>query len=286
MIIFDMSQVLISNIVMKYKSNPEEIEPDLIRHMAVVYILSYVKRFREKYGNEVVLATDSRSYWRREVFPYYKASRSKDRAKSKFDWNVIYSTIDLLKKEFAGTLPYKVVEVSGAEADDIIAVLAKRNSEGGTRTLIISSDHDFIQLQKYEGVDQFSPRDKAFIDVENPEHYLKEHIISGDKDDGIPNILTQDDIFVIEGGRSKRLLSTVLSEWVNMSRPEDFCTTNELLRNYSRNRMLIDFEEIPEKISSSVLSAYETSPVGTKNKLMNYFIDKGLVSLVQNVGDF
>lgn len=286
MIIFDFSQVLISNIVVKYRDQPQDaIDENLIRHVSLDYILNYVKKFRNSYGDEIVFATDAKSYWRRDAFQYYKASRAKQRQKSKFDWTTIYNTITLLKKEFSGVLPYKVIDVDKAEGDDIIAVLTKMSSNAGRKTLIISSDMDFIQLQKYPQVEQFSPKKKGFLEVDDPDAYLREHIIRGDEDDGIPNILTRDDIYVTEG-RSKSLTTKNLTEWVTHENHEDYCTSDELRRNFARNRMLIDFNYIPVEVSNSILNEYSTVEVGNKKKLMNYVFDKGLSGLLEKVGDF
>jgi preprotein translocase YajC subunit len=153
------------------------------------------------------------------------------------------------------------------------------------KTLIISSDMDFIQLQKYPGVDQFVPKKKSFLKVDNPVLYLKEHIIRGDKDDGIPNILSNDDVF-ISGGRQKSIMTAKLQEWVKFPRIEDFCTTEEMVRNYHRNTGLIDLDQIPLDIETSIMDRYQTCEVGNKKKMMDYFYDKGAVNLIQFLGDF
>lgn len=281
-----MSQIVISNVTVEYKDNPQDINEDVIRHLVLGYILKYVKKFRPTYGSDVVIATDNKNYWRKKLFPPYKAHRAKQRQVSKYDWKLIFDAIHNLKNEFYGTLPYKIIDIEGAEADDIIAVLAKYSSSTvKEKTLIISSDMDFIQLQKYPGVDQFVPKKKSFLKVDNPVLYLKEHIIRGDKDDGIPNILSNDDVF-ISGGRQKSIMTAKLQEWVKFPRIEDFCTTEEMVRNYHRNTGLIDLDQIPLDIETSIMDRYQTCEVGNKKKMMDYFYDKGAVNLIQFLGDF
>ena len=164
MIIFDMSQIVISNVTVEYKDHPQDINEDVIRHLVLEYILRYVKKFRPTYGSDVVIATDNKNYWRKKLFPPYKAHRAKQRQVSKYDWKMIYDSISNLKSEFYGTLPYKVIDVDGAEADDVIAVLTKYSSSVlKEKTVIISSDMDFIQLQKFPGVDQFVVKKKSFL---------------------------------------------------------------------------------------------------------------------------
>ena len=47
--------------------------------------------------------------------------------------------------------------------------------------LILSGDKDFIQLQKFENVKQYSPTTKKYVDDLDPKQYVFEHIIKGDK---------------------------------------------------------------------------------------------------------
>lgn len=286
MIIFDMSQIVISNVTVEYKDHPQDINEDVIRHLVLEYILRYVKKFRPTYGSDVVIATDNKNYWRKKLFPPYKAHRAKQRQVSKYDWKMIYDSISNLKSEFYGTLPYKVIDVDGAEADDVIAVLTKYSSSVlKEKTVIISSDMDFIQLQKFPGVDQFVVKKKSFLKASDPALYLKEHIIRGDKDDGIPNILSKDDVF-IASGRQKPIMTAKLQEWIKCFKIEDFCTTDEMLRNFSRNKSLIDLDEIPTELQAAIIEKYHACDVGNKKKLMNYFYDKGAVNLIQFIGDF
>ena len=114
--------------MMHINSDPRaKIDEGLIRHIVLNSLRSYTKQFKAKYGN-MVICCDSKKYWRREVFPFYKSNRKKDRDKSDFDWNLIFETLNKIRDELKQNLPYRVIEVEGAEADDIIAVLAGRMS--------------------------------------------------------------------------------------------------------------------------------------------------------------
>ena len=77
MIIFDFNQVVLANLMEQigYSKNP--VEENLVRHMVLNTIRANIKKFRE-YG-EVIIACDNKRYWRREVFPPYKAHRKKNR---------------------------------------------------------------------------------------------------------------------------------------------------------------------------------------------------------------
>ena len=283
MILIDLNQVLISNLMQQINSNPKtQLDEGLIRHMVLNSLRSYARQFKSKYG-DIVIACDSKKYWRREVFPFYKAHRKGDREKSAFDWHLIFETLNKIREELKENFPYKVIEVEGAEADDIIAVITGRISSHD-EILILSSDKDFVQLQKYQNVVQYSPILKRFVKTEDPLNYIKEHIIRGDRGDGIPNFLSADNTFVA-GERQKAISSKKLQEWINKS-AEDFCTTDVMLRGYKRNQMLVDFDYIPEKIKESIVEAFDKPKIGNKQKMLNYFIENRLKNLIEVLDEF
>ena len=167
MIILDMNQISLANLMMNFHMNKStELEEDMVRHMILNSIRMYRTMFKDEYG-EIVLAYDSRHYWRRDVFPQYKMNRKKGREKDNFDWHSIFGLLNSIKSEFKEILPYKFLEVYGAEADDIIATLCKEHQD--QKTMIISGDKDFIQLQKYENVSQYSPITKKMVNGHNPD---------------------------------------------------------------------------------------------------------------------
>ena len=283
MILIDLNQVLISNLMQQINSNPKiALDENLIRHMVLNSLRSYVRQFKSKYGN-VVICCDSKNYWRREYFPFYKSNRKKDREKSGFDWTLIFQTLNKIREELKVNFPYKVLDIDGAEADDIIGVLAARQSPH-EEILILSSDKDFIQLQKYKNVIQYSPIMKKFVKSDSPTEYTKEHILRGDRGDGIPNFLSPDNCFAL-GERQKVLNTKKMTEWLAM-KPEEFCSNDNMLRGYKRNQQLIDLDFIPEKIRESIVEAYENTAIGSKQKMLNYFIENRLTNLIEQLDEF
>lgn len=283
MILIDLNQVLISNLMQQINSNPKiALDENLIRHMVLNSLRSYVRQFKSKYGN-VVICCDSKNYWRREYFPFYKSNRKKDREKSGFDWTLIFQTLNKIREELKVNFPYKVLDVDGAEADDIIGVLSARQSPH-EEILILSSDKDFIQLQKYKNVIQYSPIMKKFVKSDSPTEYTKEHILRGDRGDGIPNFLSPDNCFAL-GERQKVLNTKKMTEWLAM-KPEEFCSNDNMLRGYKRNQQLIDLDFIPEKIRESIVEAYENTAIGSKQKMLNYFIENRLTNLIESLDEF
>jgi len=286
MILVDMNQVTISNLMMQIGSKRQnDVDENLVRHMVLNSIRMYRSRFIKEYG-ELVLCYDSKKYWRREYFPNYKSNRKKDRENSGLDWNLIFETLNNIRDEIKDNFPYKVLEVEGAEADDCIATVVEYVSTTPSafeNVLILSGDKDFIQLQKHNFVKQYSPVLKKFVNGQDPHLYIREHILKGDRSDGIPNFLSSDNTFVDEL-RQKPLTKKKLATWIDLE-PADFCT-EEMLRNYQRNRTLIDLDYIPSDLKGKILEEYEKPPKGERSKLLNYFIQKRLKNLMDDIGDF
>ena len=292
MILVDANQVMIANLMVSL-SQTEKLQEGLVRHMVLNSLLNYRSEFKKKYG-ELVLCYDNRHYWRRDEYPHYKGTRKRDREKSKHNWDNIFELLNKLKAEFLDRLPYKVIEVDGAEADDIIAVLCKQqglanirlqnNLQPPVKTLILSGDKDFIQLKRYGYVDQYNPCLKKWVEGLDPKLYIAEHILKGDRSDGIPNFLS-DDSCLMEGRRQKSLAKVKIAKWSTLS-PEDFCTTTELMNQYRRNQKLIDFEFIPKDISEKIIDTYESLVPAKRSDLSSYFEENELNDLVSAVNYF
>jgi len=282
MIIFDYQQVAISNLMEQIGSSKTAVEESLVRHMILNSLRTYVKKFRDSHGPEVIIACDNKKYWRRDIFPHYKASRKKIREASGHDWAAIFDCLGKIKQELKDYSPYKVIDVDTAEADDIIAVLAMKYS-ATQKVMILSSDKDFAQLQKYPNVDQYSPILKKHIKEPLPAAQLKQLIIRGDKGDGIPNILSADDCFVT-ATRQKPITEVKIIKWMNQQ-PTEFCT-EEMLRNYNRNELLIDLAKIPTELKQNILDTYGDTKAKTKQQFMNYLMSNRLKNLLEVIDEF
>lgn len=282
MILVDLNQVLISGLMVQIGGQKNvKIEEGLIRHLSLNILRSHVKQFGSKYG-EVVLCCDNKKYWRRDYFPFYKAHRKKAREKSDLDWHLIFNILDTIKQELRDYFPYKVIDVDGAEADDVIATLAKEYS-AKEDVLILSSDGDFLQLQQYKGVQQYNPTQKKFVTSKHPLIELKEKIIRGDRGDGIPNILSPSDCFVKEE-RQKVIREGKMNYFMETN--ADSFEDETAKFGYSRNKTLIDLNCIPEELRNSILHTYQNTKGKPKNGLLNYFIEKKLKNLIECLGDF
>lgn len=285
MIILDLNQVAISNLMVQLGNHTNtEVEEDILRHMILNSIRMYRTKFAKDYG-ELVIACDDKNYWRRQVFPYYKANRKKNREKSELDWSAIFEALNKIRAELREVFPYPTIQVDGVEADDVIATLSEQHGGmvSSERILILSGDKDFIQLQKYGNVEQFDPVRKKWIKADDPYKYLQEHILRGDTGDGIPNFLSDDDTFVTDK-RQKPLTQKKIDSYIG-KKPEEFCD-NAMLRNYKRNQQLVDFESIPADVKTRILAEYKAQSGKHRDKLFNYFIQNKLKNLMEVISDF
>ena len=281
MIIMDMNQITLASLMMHLNMTKTD-EPDesMVRHMILNSIRMYRSQFNKDYG-EIVLTYDSKHYWRRDFFPNYKAGRRKGREKDSKDWDLIFGVLNKIKAEFKDNLPYKYLEVYGAEADDIIATLCK-NFCNDDKIMIVSGDKDFIQLQKYSNVQQYSPILKKYVNGHDPDTYIKEHILKGDTSDGVPNVLSPDNTFV-DGLRQRPLGKKKIENWLDINIDD---LQDEVKRNYQRNDKLINLDRIPEELEKEIMVDFDNAPCGDRSKLLNYFIQSRLKNLTETIGEF
>lgn len=285
MILIDYSQLMIASVMQQfYGDSPvEEISVDLLRHMTWKNLLFYRKKFKEDFG-EVVICCDSKNVWRKKEFEYYKLRRKTNKAKSKFDWVAIYDSIDTIIADTKSHLPYKVMQIDELEADDIIAILIKNLQQ--EKNIILSSDEDYIQLQKYTGVQQFSPIKKRFLISDDPEKDLLCKILKGDEGDGVPNVRSDSDTFSVAGKRQSPMTQKRMDELLALGRKgitEDNC---EWKNNFLRNQLLIDFDLIPYRFTEIVLNRFNALEVPSRKELLAYLHKMQLRELSSMYYDF
>ena len=279
MILLDYNAIAIGNVAVQRLAADE----GLIRHMILNSIRMYRKRFHKEYG-EMVIVADGTDNWRKKVFPQYKALRKKKRQESSTDWNEVFRIINMVREEIQDNFPYKVMHENGCEADDVIAQLALETQEFGKYepVMIVSADGDFKQLQVHKNVKQFSPMTKKLVVEPNPRTYLAEHILKGDAGDGIPNVLSDDNVFV--DGRRQGILSAKKKAAL-LDDPR--ALGDEIYRNYQRNQQLIDLTNCPESVKESIINNFEQQdPWGNRPKVFPYLVQKRCKLLIECVGEF
>ena len=279
MILLDYNAIAIGNVAVQRLAADE----GLIRHMILNSIRMYRQKFHKEYG-EMVIVADGMNNWRKDAFPQYKAARRKKRDESTIDWNEVFRIINLVREEIQENFPYKVMHEDGCEADDVIAQLALETQEFGKHepVMIVSADGDFKQLQVHKNVKQFSPLLKKFVVEPNPRTYLAEHILKGDTGDGVPNVLSDDNVFI--DGRRQGILSAKKKAAL-LDDPR--ALGDEIYRNYQRNQQLIDLTNCPESVKESIINNFEQQdPWGNRPKVFPYLVQKRCKLLIECVGEF
>ena len=287
MILVDLNQVLLSGLMAQISNQKGvKLDENLVRHMILNILRMHIRNFRKEFG-DVVLCCDNRKYWRKEYFPFYKAGRKKTREKSDLDWHLIFDMLAKFKLELKENFPYKVIDVEGAEADDIIGTLVPRHIPH-ENILILSSDGDFLQLQQYNNkqskfvVKQYNPAQKKFIVSTDPMVELKEKIIRGDKGDGIPNMFSPSDCFVRDL-RQKPITKGTLEKYLKED-SDNYSETDKT--NFIRNQTLIDLSHIPGDIKEKIINNYDEVKPASRQNLLNYFIEKKLRNLMDVIEEF
>lgn len=264
MILVDMNQCMISNMMMQLKLDKVNSKPDisLVRPMIIRSLFSYRKISKNRvYGDTMVLCYDSKKYWREEVFPFYKKNRKKERKRSELDWNSIFSVLNEVRHEIEENLTFPVMEVDSCEADDIISVLSRQYNN--QKNLIVSGDKDFAQLAAaYLHINQYDPIKK--MSLLETRLSIVDHILKGDRSDGIPNILSPDNS-IVDGIRQKPITKSFLEK----HRSLDFGVLRQKYPNFSRNEMLINLEMIPADLEMNIRNEFVNASL-RRRKVINY----------------
>ena len=284
MILVDLNQVMISNMMMQVGNHQNaQIDENMLRHMILNSLRFNRQKFHREFG-ELIICADDKNYWRRQVYAYYKAGRRKNREESELDWNSIFQALNKIRDELKEFFPYRVIQIETAEADDIIGTIVHAEGEqlntGSNPILVLSGDKVYIQLHKYANVKQYDPTRKRWISNSNPELYLHEHILKGDKGDGVPNVLSPDNTFVMNI-RQRPVTKKRLLEWADINNMNE-----EVKRNYMRNKSVIDLELVPDRIKAEIMEKYTADNPKDRSQLLNYFIKNKLRNLMESISEF
>lgn len=300
----DLSQTIMASCIVQLANDLKVSTPEqsikLIKHMTFTTLLSYKKKYGKEFGN-MIIACDGRDYWRKQYFPYYKGHRKHAREASTLDFDVVFEAIAQIKSDIVEYFPWKLIEVEHAEADDVIAVICKYHSENELiqvgvfdeepqPCLILSSDKDFQQLQKYRNVTQYSYLQKKWVKPEgSPLAYLRQHTLYGDDGDNIPNALTSEAWAKAraDGVKPERQKSITADfkkkviEWGETALPP------EVLDRWKQNSVLVNFDYIPEDLQKKITDTYtQYQSKGSKARLMTYFVKNKMTKLFEQLNDF
>lgn len=285
MLIIDLNQIMISTMMAQLGNHTNaNIEEGMLRHMVLNVLRANKVKFQGEFG-KVVIACDNIHYWRKDYFPYYKMNRKKLYESSEIDWKELFRILGKIRAELKEVFPYRIIDVDGAEADDVIGTLVREYGtvmNTGEPILILSGDKDFAQMHVYGNVRQYDPTKKKWITHNDPEQYLREHIFSGDSSDGVPNVLSSDDCFVT-GTRQRPLTQKKLKALLETN-PNDY--EAQIKRNFDRNKTLIDLANTPKEIQDKILEEFLSQEGRRANNIMNYFMVNNLKNLTAHISEF
>jgi len=284
MVIVDFNGLAIGSIMGQLQRG-EELSENLVKHIILNNLRVYRNKYKEADHGKMVIACDSYS-WRKDVFPEYKAQRKANRSKDKHDWQQIFDLIESTLQDLRENFPYAVIKIDSAEADDIIGALTVEMSDfGGEDVVIISADKDFIQLQQYGHVIQWSPMFNKMIKEDNPRKYLFEHLLKGDAGDGVPNANSHDDVFVTAARQTPMTKKAIDKYWDNRDDLEMIMKPN-VFRNFMRNVQMIDLTNTPDGIREAAINRYKNYEYPSRQNILTYLIENRMKMLIDCAGEF
>ena len=285
MVLVDFNGLAIGSI-MGQLSHGEELSENLVKHIIINNLRVYRNKYKEADYGKMVIACDSYS-WRKDVFPEYKAARKANRATDKHDWPMIFDLIEDTLNDLRENFPYAVIKIDSAEADDIIGALTVHKSTPliGEDVVIISADKDFIQLQQYGHVIQWSPMFNKMVKEDNPRRYLFEHLLKGDSGDGVPNANSHDDVFTTGSRQTPMTQKQIDKYWDNHDDLEMIMKPN-VFRNFMRNVQMIDLTNTPDGIREAAINIYENYKYPPRTNILTYLIEHRMKMLIDSAAEF
>jgi hypothetical protein len=230
-----------------------------------------IKTAKELNADSIVIATDSKNVWRKDIYPQYKENRTGD-IDDPFHKDTI-EAINLVKEFFQTNTSAYVLSVPRTEADDIISYWCKFSE--GTENVILSADKDFIQLID-ENTTLFNPLKNDYRTSEDAGFELFLKCIRGDAGDAIrsayPRIREtklreawEDDYKLLN------LLETVRKDGVKVDDA------------FTMNKQLIDLSMQPDTIKDAIRETIDNYEPAKYNQLaaIKFMADLGLKNTSQ-----
>jgi len=277
-LLIDVNNVIYASFFANMNINKSEYSHGMVYHLFLNTLLMYKRKFKVN-NKDIVLAFDHKIMWRRKYFSLYKVKRKELREKSDIDFKQLFEIIDNLYFFLYENCSFITLRHKYLESDDWIGVLTKYY--GNENIIIISTDKDFYQCHN-DYIRQYNHIKNKFITINNPELELLLLILSGDKTDGIPNILSDDDTFIVKGKRQKKLGEKKILKMLREKELKKFINDN--MRNFKRNKKLIHFEKIPVKIKNLIIQKIENYEFKCdRMKVMTFLHNNRLNQILNNM---
>jgi 5'-3' exonuclease len=248
-------------------------EWEWIKALIIDNLLTFKKAFKQ---SQLVLCFDTKvdgKYWRHDVYSNYKKTRKEQL--SSIPKDILFKENMLFRQELQEYFSWKLIDITGIEADDSIGVLSQYLNEHSI--IIYSPDKDFKQLQKYENVYIYDTMKSMFIIEENPTRFLFMQILKGDTADCIPNYMSEEDVLITPGKRQPSIRETKITEMYEVFNSniqefkQKYLTTPLYEKRFIQNRKLVDLAFIPNNIKNDIISCYNNcKPKGNFNTFLEF----------------
>jgi 5'-3' exonuclease len=244
---------------------------ELWKYLSFDHLLRFVCKFNAK---ELIIAVDGVEPWRRKVYKQYKANRAKMRDDSSLDWDEFFNIYNEYLDDLKEHLPYKIIKLKYCEADDTIAVLAKRLDD----VIILSNDSDYTQLTQ-DHIRIYSPHKKIF--VEKQPDFVTIHALRGLKKDNIQNILTPLDW----DGKTKTPQFGEKKAKQVMEHLDAWLVQNKLEMRFETLKKLIDFDFIPDYLVNLINEAYDNYQMPDYEKIGDFILKYNWKNYVNKISE-
>ena len=223
------------------------------RHLYLNSILSTAKKFND---GKIIIAFDNKS-WRKMIYSEYKAGREETRKANKdVDFQEFFAFFDEFKEELRSFLPLITISIKYAEADDIVAALARNWKDDkfrfpGEEMIVMSSDKDLQQVKRFDPtIRVWDPIKKSFmkedITLAEAERDFHMKVMLGDKSDNIPGVQKG-----VGPANAVKILNLPKEE-----REAWFTDDPERLKRWGKGVKLMSFKKIPDAIMDTAIKRY------------------------------
>jgi len=282
-VLFDFNNLAIRTFFVKH-IGATTINPDYSLWRFMVFDNMYKSLFRIDNVGEIVVAVDDHHSWRKIYWERYKESRKTKRDTDMVNWNDLFRHMDEFLINIRDYIPFKVLKVKNAEADDTVAVICM---EGEDKYHIISTDEDYLQLSG-KNVIIYNPRKKEEVSCEDPEQFVVTKCLTGQSKDDIFNIKTPLDWGLTPEsiGKRKPGFGPKSAEKVLKAGYEQWLTENNLEERFHVNQVLIDFRKIPKVIRKRVMDAYRGYELPEPDNFYHFCKLYGFRGYLENFSQF
>lgn len=273
-LIHDFHNLLFRTLHVAYNMDP--LDEDFVnwKYLMLNSFFYSVKKFKP---DQLIIAIDQGSSWRKTLYKDYKAGRAEGREESAIDFEKFFKVCEDFITGLEKTLTnvYFLRKYS-YEADDIIAILTKKLATHND-VINISTDKDFYQLYKYKGYKQYNPIKKQFIKVLNAKLELEIKLLTGDKSDNIPQVKPR--MGIVSATKYADKLNELWSDKEN---------GKTWYKQYIINKQLIDFDMIPQEMQLEVNRMYEEYDFKKYNSrsAYDYFSKNGMPKVISYIQEF